>query len=999
MHRRSSLLVLVAVAAMLTVAALSQQKKADLLLLDWARRGAKEPPPVAVLIEWGLKDKEPSKWSGRAAVRGARVLHREGYRFREGDKLLDKDGWEMSSHRGLRVPPRNPAIGRMEGIATIGVVLHLADVKDDAALTLEPAKEGDARATVALKGVLSGQPQSVWDGNAQVRLVTTALPLTAGKTEDDSPAAAYGPDGILWAAYISYHLRHEDRRIEQPDLKGQPANFKSLYIPEFADQLFVKYYRDGKWSDPIAITGAKEDLVRCAIGVEGSGDVWVVYSAQRQGQHHLYARPIRKAEGGAVQPGAEQQLTRGEGRHLSPLMCTDESGDLRVSYQTWGADGVARLGLFTCRKGEWLPGIPGQVAKYAFGGDGNNWGASITSGPGSEVVVAYDCYEKGDYDVGLHTETKTPTTIKAANSRAAATARFEARPSACYDGKGRLWVAYEEGPEGWGHDYGSLAGNAEPLYSSRSVRVVCLDQGQLLRPVAELPTSMVKAPTAGEPQTTQGFEKATRYAYPRLGLDGKGRLWLTYRQKFGSRYSSHPGSYWLSYARCLEGDKWSEPIEVHHSDGLLDYRPVLLPHASGGLVIVHNTDGRYTTPEKVQNLLYTSYLSLPGEPVEPKLVPHERGSKDDKGYQKEKEAVQHMRSYRLEAAGKKYQLVRGEFHRHCEISWDGGADGSLEDLYRYALDAGALDWIGDGDHDNGTGREYSWWLVQKYTDAYTVKDHFTPLFGYERSVPYPHGHRNVLFAQRGVLTLPRLAEADPDKRVAGIHADDTKMLYRYLKEFDGICAAHTSATGMGTDWRDNDPQVEPFVEIYQGDRNSYEMEEAPRAGYDPKSGKKPANIAGWFPKGYVNLALAKGYRLGFESSSDHWSTHISYAVVLAEKHDRAGILEAMKKRHCYAATDNILLDVRSGEHLMGDEFTTKAEPALQIRVAGTDTVERIDILKDSQIAHTLRPAASEYRGEWSDPKPEGGVHYYYVRVQQKDGQLAWGSPLWINYAK
>jgi hypothetical protein len=31
---------------------------------------------------------------------------------------------------------------------------------------------------------------------------------------------------------------------------------------------------------------------------------------------------------------------------------------------------------------------------------------------------------------------------------------------------------------------------------------------------------------------------------------------------------------------------------------------------------------------------------------------------------------------------------------------------------------------------------------------------------------------------------------------------------------------------MGTDWRDNDPVVEPVVEIYQGDRQNYEMPDA-----------------------------------------------------------------------------------------------------------------------------------------------------------------------------
>jgi hypothetical protein len=207
---------------------------------------------------------------------------------------------------------------------------------------------------------------------------------------------------------------------------------------------------------------------------------------------------------------------------------------------------------------------------------------------------------------------------------------------------------------------------------------------------------------------------------------------------------------------------------------------------------------------------------------------------------------------------------------------------------------------------------------------------------------------------------------------------------------------------MGTDWRDNDPKVEPLVEIYQGDRNSYEMEEAPRAGYSKESGKKPVNIAGWYPKGYVNLALAKGYRLGFESSSDHWSTHISYCVALAEKHDRAGIMAALKQRHSYGATDNIIVDVRCGDHLMGDEFKMNKAPVLKVNVVGTAGIQGIDLLKDGEIVEVLRPenpGESFCKTEWEDPKPEAGVHYYYLRVRQADGELAWSSPMWIDYAK
>jgi hypothetical protein len=202
---------------------------------------------------------------------------------------------------------------------------------------------------------------------------------------------------------------------------------------------------------------------------------------------------------------------------------------------------------------------------------------------------------------------------------------------------------------------------------------------------------------------------------------------------------------------------------------------------------------------------------------------------------------------------------------------------------------------------------------------------------------------------------------------------------------------------MGTDWRDNDPVVEPLVEIYQGDRMSYEKEGAPRAGYDPKGDNEPANIAGWFPKGFVNLALGeKGYKLGFQASSDHWSTHISYCIVLAEKNDRESILAAMRKRHVYGATDDIICDVRSGAHLMGDEFTAAGPPRLEVKVIGTSDLAKVEVLRDSTVVAELPIKGRECAADWIDPRPAPGVHHYYVRVQQKDGEMAWTSPMWIG---
>ncbi len=261
------------------------------------------------------------------------------------------------------------------------------------------------------------------------------------------------------------------------------------------------------------------------------------------------------------------------------------------------------------------------------------------------------------------------------------------------------------------------------------------------------------------------------------------------------------------------------------------------------------------------------------------------------------------------------------------------------------------------------------------------------MFTYERSVSYPHGHRNVMFDHRGVRTLPRLVGD------GGVIDEDTLMLYDYLKTHNGICASHTSATGMGTDWRDVNPVLEPFVEIYQGHRQSYEYFGTPRSAR-----RRGESIGGWQPLGMVWNALAMQYRLGFQASSDHISTHISYAIALAEEATRPSLLEAFRRRHCYAATDNIIMDVRSGDHLMGDEFDADGPVKLRVFVRGTDKLARVDIIKDFKYVYSTDPKTEQVDFEWTDDERgrPAGLSWYYVRAIQADGELAWASPLWVH---
>jgi hypothetical protein len=329
-------------------------------------------------------------------------------------------------------------------------------------------------------------------------------------------------------------------------------------------------------------------------------------------------------------------------------------------------------------------------------------------------------------------------------------------------------------------------------------------------------------------------------------------------------------------------------------------------------------------------------------------------------------------------------------HRHTDVSQDFKYDGSLLEGYRYGLDAAAFDYIALTDHQTGYDQEFTWWQNQKLADLFLVAGSFTPLFGSERSLNFPNGHRNTIFAHRGVRTLP----IPPEEASAKVGA---AKLYQYLKKNNGISMPHSSATNQGTDWRDNDPEVEPLVEIYQGYRNSYEYEGAPKAA---TALNMPAQKSGWQPQGFWWNALAKGYKLGVQASSDHWSTHISYACLLAENFTREGLVDAIRKRHSYGATDNIILDfrARSGKtsYIMGDSFSADVAPQLSVHAIGTGAIKQIDVVKNQKFIYTARPGVKEASFDYTDQDFGAGDIYYYVRVMQEDGQIAWSSPVWVK---
>ncbi len=958
----------------------------------------------------GLTDTQSVVWDGSLSVSPGVVARIEPWRFDEGDRLEEVSGnsstvrWKMATHqaRVFGAAANRPVVANGV-IVTFGKLVTASEVRVETAqggFQFRPAN------------ISYGKAEKFLHGRVMVDRVPVSLPLAHTRDEEDYPAAATDREGNVWVAFVRFTPNPKFTGIRWTGTE-ETKNFAELAEPTGGDQVLLVRYSRGVWSTPMAVSDKGGDLYRPAVAVDGAGRVWVFWSANSDGNFDLYARGFEAGRGGKT-----IKLTSDRGPDIVPVAATDAQGRVWVAWQAF-RNGRAQI------HAAYQQSVQGVVAtgfsnEIVVGSSAaNEWNPAIAASPGGEVTVAWDSYRNGNYDLYLRSFDRN---AKLGEEKAAvATARYEAYPALAYDKEGRLWLAWEESDAKWGKDFGADETTGIGLYHGRWIRMKVWQGNRVFTPpgldaaLPGVPNNRVDSP-ARQSDPPQGIQpdpelakrrrpNATpqppprpRNSYPRLLADGSGRIWLTLR-------TAHPlwwvtiGTVWFENLVSFDGSTWTGPIFINHSANLLDNRPALVSTAAGELLVINSSDGRQQYHARTANYvavkddpynndLYASRIVL-AEPVKPAQLVAASAEEAPATDAPETPHVRRLRQYRARVNGTEYRILRGEFHRHTEVSMDGGRDGSIWDAFRYVLDAAAMDWVGCCDHDNGHGREYTWWLTQKLTDIFHLPGSFIPMFSYERSVPYPEGHRNVVFAQRGIRTLPRIPRVNEDTPGP---APDTQMLYRYLRHFNGIAAIHTSATNMGTDWRDNDPLAEPVVEIYQGDRQNYEMPDAPR------SNKAYDSIGGWRPRGFVSLALEKGYKLGFQASSDHISTHMSYCNLYVTAPTRQAILEAFQKRHVYGATDEILADVRSGQHMMGDQFETAQWPTLNVKLIGTAPFARVHIIKDNKYVYSSEPKKASVEFTWRDTQAEAGKQsYYYVRGEQADGEIVWVSPLWITY--
>ena len=357
-----------------------------------------------------------------------------------------------------------------------------------------------------------------------------------------------------------------------------------MNAPTGGDQILVREFANHAWGPPIEITPAGGDVYRPAIAVDGSGRPWVFWSENRKGNFDVWARVIESGT-----PGATVQISKEPGSDY-PAAAADSKGKVWVAWQGW-RNGKASIFAATQNGDGFSPAA--VVASSA----GNEWNPAIAADKDGRVSVAWDSYRNGNYDVYCRTATAAGAWGK--EFAVAASPRYEAYPSIAYDRDGRLWIAYEEGPERWGKDFGVYDTTGVAIYQGRAVRLVALDRsGKLVTTKTDvgdvLPGLAAQlTPGPSTQNTLTGWLKpnpdavkdrkpsagptahpSPRNTLPRLTADPSGRLWLAIRSPFPIRWAVI-GTVWTDHIASYDGNTWTGPIYLAHSDNILDNRPAL----------------------------------------------------------------------------------------------------------------------------------------------------------------------------------------------------------------------------------------------------------------------------------------------------------------------------------------------------------------------------------------------------------------------------------------
>lgn len=343
---------------------------------------------------------------------------------------------------------------------------------------------------------------------------------------------------------------------------------------------------------------------------------------------------------------------------------------------------------------------------------------------------------------------------------------------------------------------------------------------------------------------------------------------------------------------------------------------------------------------------------------------------------------------------------------------------NIESCLRHFRDEKALNFFASSCFENPEETPNDIWkLIGQNISDFDEGERFATMLGFQwQGTSKTEGLRQFIFAKDNKQLLRK-----KDSKNSSL-----KKIYKSNSPKDLLSIpCFTMGKGMEFDFKDFQPEFERVVEIY----NSWGSSECTKKDGNPRPIKGPPKKGVQeSAEGSLVQALLKNKRFGFvagglddrgayanffDEDQEQYSPGLT--AIIAPEYSRASLYDALYRRSCYATTgEKIIVGLYLAGVPMGEETNTLDKHGLNINrhlsgyVAGTTKLKTIEIIRNGKPIQTFKPDDYHYEYSYDDMTPlldatidakdsNPPFVFYYLRVTQEDGHMAWSSPIWVDY--
>jgi Carbohydrate binding domain len=623
-------------------------------------------------------------------------------------------------------------------------------------------------------GAPAGQ---MWiDDIALYETVMPALvPVSRDEGFNDEAAAAAGPDGSVYAAWISFRDGADSIQLGRYRLEDK------------------EFQRQGQWQ----VAGGPKTYVLGLRAVASADGVTLVYANEENGNWDIVAVPCTE-EG----PGKPIRVSTDEAVDAQPAAAWHE-GALHIAWES-NRNGRHQVFAATVRDGK--ASEPVAVSD----GEDSDYDPSLAVLESGEVCVAWHGFRDGNYDISLRRQ--SPSGEWGDMQRLTKAPTVDRHPVLFSRGD-ELWLVYENAQT---EKYNISRTNRRRLY------VVRVDGDGLKMPKCEGPP-----PFAGRCEA--GF----------AAFDEAGRLWLSFlkprlpRAGWDAVVTCYADGRWITPEPLAGMKSFDRQVPLIVGDGRViaafqaDNTPTTWSEVDKTMAATSNIHLAVINPPDLPagGAISTEALIESEEPFEPAEIRVARGEE--------------LATPSIEYQGEQLNLYFGDLHEHSDVSvCNRVGDQSIEESYQHMRDIVRHDFACVTDHGYNIN-PYLWGWIAKNARVQNDPGRYLTFLGeewtssfeeYSEEHPYGfYGHRNLVFADP---YFPTWFNSKNRQTPAQLWEDLRKLDANFVN----IPHQLADTGNVPTDWNFADEEAQPVAEILQT-RGSYEYKGAPREA--PRSTPEP----------------------------------------------------------------------------------------------------------------------------------------------------------------